>query len=94
MNEVIIFYMFVISNLIKFVALSCSMYYRYLIVALSCMYYRYLREEKLELQVWVSYGRKEDTQKSHHRDKLIGTVYIDLEALNNDKRRQHRVRCV
>ena len=54
---------------------------------------RYLREEKVEIQVWVTYGsRKHHKHKPQHRDKLIGTVYIDMESLNDERRKQHRIR--
>ena len=45
------------------------------------------------MQVWVSYGsRKGDEQKPKHRDKLIGSAYISLEPLSDERRKQHRVR--
>lgn len=52
---------------------------------------RYLREEKLEVQVWVSYSYNQ-SQRPQHRDKLIGTAYINLETLADTRRTQHRVR--
>ncbi|XP_033742500.1 C2 domain-containing protein 3-like [Pecten maximus] len=60
-------------------------------IPISSPFKWYLREEKLEVQVWVSYGKKDSNQKSHHRDKLIGTTYIGLDALNDERRRQHRI---
>ncbi|XP_069129079.1 C2 domain-containing protein 3-like isoform X6 [Argopecten irradians] len=60
-------------------------------IPISSPFKWYLREEKLEVQVWVSYGKKESSQKSQHRDKLIGTTYIGLDALNDERRRQHRI---
>lgn len=50
----------------------------------------YLREEKLEVQVWVSYSYNQ-SQRPQHRDKLIGTSYINLETLADTRRTQHRV---
>nr|XP_011413692.2 C2 domain-containing protein 3 [Crassostrea gigas] len=50
----------------------------------------YLREEKLEVQVWVSYSYNQ-SQRPQHRDKLIGTAYINLETLADTRRTQHRV---
>lgn len=50
----------------------------------------YLREEKLEVQVWVSYSYNQ-SQRPQHRDKLIGTAYINLETLADARRTQHRV---
>lgn len=52
---------------------------------------RFLREEKLEIQVWVSYSYNQ-TQRPQLRDKLIGTAYIALETLADQRRTQHRVR--
>ncbi|XP_060074176.1 C2 domain-containing protein 3-like [Ylistrum balloti] len=60
-------------------------------IPISSPFKWYLREEKLEVQVWVSYGKKESNQKTQHRDKLIGTTYIGLDALNDQRRRQHRI---
>ncbi|OWF51153.1 C2 domain-containing protein 3-like [Mizuhopecten yessoensis] len=60
-------------------------------IPISSPFKWYLREEKLEVQVWVSYGKKDGNQKSQHRDKLIGTTYIELDALNDERRRQHRI---
>ena len=43
--------------------------------------------------MWVSYGsRKGDEQRPKHRDKLIGSAYISLEPLSDERRKQHRVR--
>ncbi|XP_078324570.1 C2 domain-containing protein 3-like isoform X2 [Crassostrea virginica] len=50
----------------------------------------YLREEKLEVQVWVSYSYNH-SQRPQPRDKLIGTAYISLETLADKRRTQHRV---
>ena len=55
--------------------------------------FRYLREERLEVQLWVTYGaRQGDTERSRHRDKLIGTAYVAMETLGDQRRKQHRVR--
>ncbi|KAG2456658.1 C2CD3 protein, partial [Polypterus senegalus] len=40
----------------------------------------YLREEKLEIQVWVAFG-KERRHRPHDTDRLIGSAYIDLSTL-------------
>lgn len=54
----------------------------------------YLREERLEIQVWITYSH--DNGKSVHRpkqrDKLIGSAYLDLNSLNDPRRRSHRIR--
>lgn len=65
----------------------------YYLQSVNFLVYRYLREEKLEIQLWVTYGsRKHNKNKPQHRDKLIGTIYIDLESLNDQRRKQHRIR--
>ncbi|XP_028656159.2 C2 domain-containing protein 3 isoform X1 [Erpetoichthys calabaricus] len=40
----------------------------------------YLKEEKLEIQVWVAFG-KERRHRPHDTDRLIGSAYIDLSTL-------------
>ncbi|KAK7097644.1 C2 domain-containing protein 3-like [Littorina saxatilis] len=57
----------------------------------SAPFHWYLREEHLELQVWVTYGSKEKGQRPQQRDKLIGTAYVDLLPLADSRRRQHRI---
>ncbi|KAK3100781.1 hypothetical protein FSP39_025242 [Pinctada imbricata] len=52
----------------------------------------YLREEHVEVQVWVSYGYVQGKNgRPQHRDKLIGTAYINMEALTDQRRKQHRI---
>ncbi|KAH3835312.1 hypothetical protein DPMN_108663, partial [Dreissena polymorpha] len=58
----------------------------------SSMFRWYLREERLEVQLWVTYGaRQGDTERPRHRDKLIGTAYVAMETLGDQRRKQHRV---
>lgn len=53
---------------------------------------RYLHEELLEIQVWVTYHTDEGTkQRPRNRDKLIGSAYINLAPLSDSRRRQHRI---
>ncbi|KAG5837565.1 hypothetical protein ANANG_G00240690 [Anguilla anguilla] len=40
----------------------------------------YLREERLEVQVWVAFG-KERRARPHNTDRLVGSAYVDLAAL-------------
>uniref|UniRef100_A0A671SKS9 C2 domain-containing protein 3-like n=1 Tax=Sinocyclocheilus anshuiensis TaxID=1608454 RepID=A0A671SKS9_9TELE len=40
----------------------------------------YLREEKLEVQVWVAFG-KEKRVRPHNADRLVGSAFVDLSAL-------------
>ena len=55
-------------------------------------FFRYLCEERLEIQVWVTYHAKDNAKtRPHNRDKLIGCAYIDLSPLSDTRRRQHRV---
>ncbi|XP_053399357.1 C2 domain-containing protein 3-like [Mercenaria mercenaria] len=58
----------------------------------SSMFRWYLREERLEVQVWVTFGsHRDDLQRPKHRDKLIGSAYISMETLSDPRRKQHRV---
>ncbi|TSQ46656.1 C2 domain-containing protein 3 [Bagarius yarrelli] len=41
----------------------------------------YLREEKLEVQVWVSFG-KEKRMRPYKLDRLVGSAFVDLSALS------------
>ncbi|GFS11303.1 C2 domain-containing protein 3-like, partial [Elysia marginata] len=52
---------------------------------------RYLREEKLEIQVWLTFGRDQDSKRSRQRDKWLGSCYIDLESLTGTRRGRQRV---
>ncbi|XP_026138444.1 C2 domain-containing protein 3-like [Carassius auratus] len=40
----------------------------------------YLREEKLEVQVWVAFG-KEKRVRPNNADRLVGSAFVDLSAL-------------
>ncbi|XP_061072728.1 C2 domain-containing protein 3 [Conger conger] len=40
----------------------------------------YLREERLELQVWVAFG-KDRRARPHDTDRLVGSAYVDLSPL-------------
>ncbi|XP_073673794.1 C2 domain-containing protein 3 [Garra rufa] len=40
----------------------------------------YLREEKMEVQVWVAFG-KEKRVRPHNADRLVGSAFVDLSAL-------------
>lgn len=57
--------------------------------------FRYLHEERLELQVWVTFHTQDkDKKRPAHRDKLIGSAYLMLHSLADPSRRQHRIRYV
>ncbi len=53
----------------------------------------YLREEKLEIQIWSSENETYDYSHSlaSTTDKLIGSIYIDLNLISNKKRKSHRL---
>ncbi|XP_039527002.1 C2 domain-containing protein 3 isoform X2 [Pimephales promelas] len=40
----------------------------------------YLREERLEVQLWVAFG-KEKRVRPHNADRLVGSAFVDLSAL-------------
>ena len=53
-----------------------------LIFFFLCCYYRYLREEFIECQIWLKVLNKKDnvvTNKS--RDRLLGSAYIDASGI-------------
>ncbi|XP_073517352.1 C2 domain-containing protein 3 isoform X2 [Phyllobates terribilis] len=47
----------------------------------------YLREEKLEIQVWRSYGKDTSGPRPQDSDRLLGCAYVDLTALSEDTSR-------
>ncbi|XP_072039618.1 C2 domain-containing protein 3-like [Amphiura filiformis] len=54
----------------------------------------YLREERLEVQLWMSYNQDhpgQDQPRPRHRDKLIGCAYVDLSPLIDKRSKHHRV---
>ncbi|KAM6291413.1 C2 domain-containing protein 3 [Porphyrio hochstetteri] len=46
----------------------------------------FLREEKLEIQVWWAYGREDAVERPLDTDHLIGSAYVDLAALAETSR--------
>uniref|UniRef100_UPI00398E78CE C2 domain-containing protein 3 n=1 Tax=Pristiophorus japonicus TaxID=55135 RepID=UPI00398E78CE len=48
----------------------------------------YLKEEKLEVQVWVAYGKDNKTLRPHDTDRLIGYSFIDLSTLTEKPSRK------
>ncbi|NXP07875.1 C2CD3 protein, partial [Thinocorus orbignyianus] len=46
----------------------------------------FLREEKLEVQVWWAYGKEYDVERPLDTDRLIGSAYVDLAALAEGSR--------
>ncbi|XP_026545121.1 C2 domain-containing protein 3 [Notechis scutatus] len=51
----------------------------------------YLREEKLELQVWRAYGKDGDVERPLDTDRLIGSAYVDLAPLAESSRKKKTV---
>ncbi|KAM9019767.1 C2 domain-containing protein 3 [Ara ararauna] len=47
----------------------------------------FLREEKLEIQVWWAYGKENDVERPLDTDRLIGSAYVDLAALAERSRK-------
>uniref|UniRef100_A0A8V5GVB1 Uncharacterized protein n=1 Tax=Melopsittacus undulatus TaxID=13146 RepID=A0A8V5GVB1_MELUD len=47
----------------------------------------FLREEKLEIQVWWAYGKANDVERPLDTDRLIGSAYVDLAALAESSRK-------
>ncbi|XP_067102988.1 C2 domain-containing protein 3 [Osmerus mordax] len=45
----------------------------------------YLREERLEVQVWVAFG-KERTSRPHDTDRLVGSAFVDLSSFAKKSR--------
>ncbi|XP_078401326.1 C2 domain-containing protein 3 [Cetorhinus maximus] len=41
----------------------------------------YLKEERLEVQAWMAYGKDDETLRPHNTDRLIGYSFIDLSTL-------------
>uniref|UniRef100_A0A8C4UY56 C2 domain containing 3 centriole elongation regulator n=1 Tax=Falco tinnunculus TaxID=100819 RepID=A0A8C4UY56_FALTI len=46
----------------------------------------FFREEKLEIQVWWTYGKENDVGRPLDTDRLIGSAYVDLAALAEKSR--------
>ena len=53
---------------------------------------RYMNEERLEIQVWVTYQTDSADVRPRTRDKLIGSAFLDLTSLADLRRKQHRIR--
>jgi hypothetical protein len=56
----------------------------------------YLREEKLEIQIWISENDTYDYSQSlaSTTDKLLGSIYIDFNSFCNRKRKSHRMSAI
>ncbi|NXR94751.1 C2CD3 protein, partial [Hypocryptadius cinnamomeus] len=47
----------------------------------------FFREEKLEIQVWLAYGKENEVERPLDTDRLVGSAYVDLAALAERSRR-------
>ncbi|XP_040282452.1 C2 domain-containing protein 3 isoform X2 [Bufo bufo] len=47
----------------------------------------YLREEKLEIQIWRSYGKDTSGPRPQDTDRLLGCAYVDLAVLSENTSR-------
>ncbi|XP_066518568.1 C2 domain-containing protein 3 isoform X2 [Hoplias malabaricus] len=50
----------------------------------------YLREERLEVQLWVSFG-KEKRVRPHDSDRLVGSAFMDLSGLATTSKRKQTI---
>ncbi|KAI5611166.1 C2 domain-containing protein 3, partial [Silurus asotus] len=50
----------------------------------------YLREERLEMQLWVSFG-KEKRMRPHKLDRLVGSAFIELSALTTTSKQKQTI---
>jgi hypothetical protein len=62
----------------------------------STPFLSYLREEKLEIQIWISENDTYDYSQSlaSTTDKLIGSIYIDFNLLLNKKLKSNRLNTI
>lgn len=50
----------------------------------------YLREERLEVQLWVSFS-KEKRMRPHKLDRLVGSAFVDLSALTTTSKHKQTI---
>ncbi|CAF0774338.1 unnamed protein product [Adineta ricciae] len=62
----------------------------------SAPFYWYLREEKLEIQIWMSENDTYDYTQSlgSSTDKLVGSIFVDLSPLCQRKRKPQRISAI
>ncbi|XP_043928790.1 C2 domain-containing protein 3 [Protopterus annectens] len=48
----------------------------------------YLQEERLEIQIWMAYGKDSEVPRPHNTDRLIGSAYTDLDSLGKSSSRK------
>ncbi|CAH3017538.1 unnamed protein product, partial [Porites evermanni] len=50
----------------------------------------YMREENLEIQVWLSKRRHDADSNSRKRDRLMGSAFVDVSSILISQQRKHR----
>ena len=50
----------------------------------------YMREENLEIQVWLSKRRHDADSNSRKRDRLMGSAFVDVSSMLISQQRKHR----
>lgn len=50
----------------------------------------YLREERMEVQMWVAFG-KDKRVRPHNADRLVGSAFVDLSALAMTSKRHQTI---
>lgn len=50
----------------------------------------HMREECLEIQLWLSNRGQTTDRNSKKRDRLVGSAYVDVSSLLAGKQRKHR----
>jgi len=71
---------------------NAQSYIKQINCALPEVFCRYLNEERLEIQVWMTYQTDSTDISPRARDKLIGSAFLDLASLADLRRKQHRIR--
>lgn len=56
------------------------------------LFFSYLREEQLEIEVMMTYGLEDGERHSRNQDRKIGSAFIGLSSLCYARDRQHRIR--
>ena len=53
-----------------------------------------VREERIEIQIWLSSRRHDADNTSRKRDRLLGSAFVDVSSLLVSQQRKHRqIRC-
>lgn len=49
----------------------------------------YLREEKMEIQIWLTYSTTSKESRPSDADKLLGSCYVELSSISEFEKEQH-----